>query len=80
MIEIDVLVLALKTEHSYKANPKTLHQLQYCEENQIPFSVIIGEDEVKNEMVILREISTRTEEKIPRDKIVEELKKKLNLV
>jgi len=42
--------------------------------------VIIGEDEVKNEMVILREISTRTEEKIPRDKIVEELKKKLNLV
>lgn len=51
----------IKTEHSYKANPKTLHQLQYCEENQIPFSVIIGEDEVKEGIVKVREITTRTE-------------------
>jgi len=69
----------IKTEHSYKANPKTLHQLQYCEENQIPFSVIIGEDEVKNGTVKLREISTRAEETVQRDAIVNELKKKLNL-
>ena len=51
----------IKTEHSYKANPKTLHQLQYCEENQIPLSVIIGEDEVKEGIVKVREIATRTE-------------------
>jgi len=42
--------------------------------------LIIGEDEVKNGMVIVREISTRAEEKIPRDKIVEVLKNKLNLL
>lgn len=65
----------IKTEHSYKANPKTLHQLQYCEENQIPFSVIIGEDEVKNNEVVIREITTRTEEKVSRDVLVETLKK-----
>lgn len=69
----------IKTEHSYKANPKTLHQLQYCEDNQIPFSLIIGEDEVQNGTVKLREISTRAEETIQRDAIIETLKQKLNL-
>lgn len=69
----------IKTEHSYKANPKTLHQLQYCEDSQIPYSIIIGEDEVKNGTVKLREITTRVEETVQRDHIVEVLKKKLNL-
>lgn len=69
----------IKTEHSYKANPKTLHQLQYCEENQIPFSVIIGEDEVKEGIVKVREITTRTEETVQRDQLVAVLKQKLNL-
>jgi len=69
----------IKTEHSYKCNPKTLHQLQYCEENQIPFSIIIGEDEVKNGTVKLREIASRAEETVQRDEIVEKLKSKLNV-
>ena len=42
-------------------NPKTLHQLQYCEENLIPFAVIIGQDEVKAEIVKLRDVKTRDE-------------------
>ena len=42
-------------------NPKTLHQLQYCEENSIPFAVIIGQDEVKAEIVKLRDVKTRDE-------------------
>ena len=51
----------IKTEYSYKANPKILHQLQYCEENGIPFTVIIGEEEIKNNVVKLRDVNTRNE-------------------
>lgn len=54
----------IKTEHSYKNNPKILHQLQYCEENNIPYAVIIGQDEIENKVVKLREVSSRTEVKI----------------
>jgi histidyl-tRNA synthetase len=67
----------IKTEYSYKANPKILHQLQYCEENGIPFTVVIGEDEIQNNVVKLRDVNTRTEETISRDLIVSELKKRL---
>ena len=31
----------LRTEHSYKKNPKLLSQLQYCEENSIPLAVMV---------------------------------------
>lgn len=67
----------IKTEYSYKANPKILHQLQYCEENGIPFAVVIGEDEIQNNVVKLRDVNSRSEETISRDLIVSELKKRL---
>jgi histidyl-tRNA synthetase len=53
--------MEFKTEHSYKNNPKILLQLQYCEENRIPLAIIIGEDEIKNNVVKLRDIKTRVE-------------------
>lgn len=37
--------------------------MQYCEENQIPFALIIGEDEIKNGTVKLRDVTTRAEVK-----------------
>ena len=36
----------VKTEQPYKKNPKMLNQLQYCEENHIPFAIIIGQSEL----------------------------------
>merc|ERR1719309_1608087 len=36
----------VRTEHSYKKNPKMLSQLQYCEEQGIPLAVVIGESEL----------------------------------
>ncbi|CAF0850393.1 unnamed protein product [Brachionus calyciflorus] len=68
---------SIKTEHPYKANPKILHQLQYCEENSIPYAVIIGQDEIDNNVVKLREVATRAEETVPREKLVEVLREKL---
>jgi histidyl-tRNA synthetase len=54
-----------------------LHQLQYCEDNKIPFAVIIGEDEIKNNVVKLKDVNSRAEETVTRDKLVELLKEKL---
>lgn len=69
----------IKTEFSYKANPKTLDQFQYCEQNNIPYAVVIGQDEIKNNVVGLKKVGTRDDqETISRDKLVEELKKRLS--
>ena len=56
-----VYYLPLQTEHSYKGNPKLLSQLQYCEDTGVPFAVILGESEIQNNVVKLREVSTRAE-------------------
>merc|ERR1712066_1212103 len=37
----------IRTEHSYKKNPKLLSQLQYCEENSIPLAVMVGTSELE---------------------------------
>ncbi|KAJ2950475.1 hypothetical protein O0L34_g8719 [Tuta absoluta] len=49
----------IKTEQSYKKNPKMLNQLQHCEENGIPLAVVLGESELKRGLVKLRDIATR---------------------
>ncbi|XP_040571937.1 histidine--tRNA ligase, cytoplasmic isoform X2 [Lepeophtheirus salmonis] len=68
----------IKTEHSYKKNPKMLNQLQYCEENEIPFAVIIGESELQNGTVKLRRISNREETEVPRSELTDIIKKHLS--
>jgi len=68
----------LKVEYSYKKNPKLLAQLQYCEENSIPFAVILGESEIKNGVVKLRNVTTREEVEIKRGCLSGELKLRLN--
>ena len=67
-----------QAEQSYKKNPKMLNQLQYCEENAIPYAIVIGESELQQGIVKLRTIATREEVDVSRDKLVEELKSRLN--
>jgi len=64
----------VKTESSYKKNPKLLQQLQYCEENGIPLAVVLGESEIQNNIVKLRNVATREERAVPRASMVEEIK------
>jgi histidyl-tRNA synthetase len=66
-----------QAEHSYKLNPKLLAQLQYCEENQIPFAIILGDSELERGVVKLREISTRKEDEIKREFLTEELNQRI---
>lgn len=75
----DLWNAGVKTEHSYKKNPKLLVQLQYCEENAIPWAVIIGEGEVAKGIVKLRNVTTRQEEEVKREDLVEEVFKRLNI-
>ena len=50
-----------QTENSYKKNPKLLQQLQYCEENGIPLAIVIGESEIKDNVVKIRNVAERFE-------------------
>jgi len=67
----------VKAEHSYKSNPKLLAQLQYCEENQIPLALILGDSELSRGVAKLREVQNRSEVEVPLDNLVEEIRKKL---
>ncbi len=53
--------MMLQTEMSYKANPKLLTQLQYCEERAIPIALVLGESEIAAGVVKLRDVKTRAE-------------------
>ena len=51
----------LQAEQSYKANPKLLNSIQYCEDTGIPLMLLIGSSEIENNVVKIRIIATREE-------------------
>ncbi|KAF7235471.1 Histidine--tRNA ligase, cytoplasmic, partial [Varanus komodoensis] len=55
----------IKAEVLYKKNPKLLNQLQYCEEAGIPLVAILGERELKDGVVKLRDVAAREEVRVP---------------
>lgn len=69
--------VSFQTEQSYKKNPKMLTQLQHCEDNGIPFAVILGEAEWKRGVVKLRDVSSREEVEVPEERLVEELQDRI---
>lgn len=62
---------------SYKKNPKLLGQLQYCEENGIPLAVIIGESELQQGVVTVRNVTTREQTETPRKDLINEIKRRI---
>merc|ERR1711890_223290 len=64
----------IRTEQSYKKNPKMLTQLQYCEEQGIPLAVVLGESEISRGMVKVRSISSREEVEVSRGELVASLR------
>lgn len=49
----------------YKNNPKMLNQFQYCEREQVPYLVIVGQDESTNGGVKIRNAVSREEVRLP---------------
>ncbi|RXN29165.1 histidine--tRNA cytoplasmic isoform X1 [Labeo rohita] len=66
----------IKAEVLYKKNPKLLSQLQHCEETGIPLVAILGEQELKDGVVKLRNVASREEVDVPRTDLVDEIKKR----
>uniref|UniRef100_A0A914ZEW8 histidine--tRNA ligase n=1 Tax=Parascaris univalens TaxID=6257 RepID=A0A914ZEW8_PARUN len=67
----------IKAEMAYKANPKMLTQLQYCEERLIPLVAIVGERELQEGIVKIRNVEDRQEQDIPLSRLVEEIHARL---
>jgi len=70
----------IKTETSYKANPKLLDQLQYCEDEGIPLVLILGEDELKQGVVKIRQVESREESYVKREELLMQLQQRLTTI
>ena len=51
----------INAEMSYKGSVKLLTQFQHCEKEDIPFQVIIGEEEKESESVKIRKTVNKEE-------------------
>ncbi|XP_042746753.1 histidine--tRNA ligase, cytoplasmic-like [Lagopus leucura] len=67
----------IKAEMMYRKDPKLLKQLQYCEDMGIPLVAIIGEQELRDGVVKLRDVATREEVDIPREQLAAEIRRRL---
>lgn len=66
-------------ETIHKLNPKALTQFQYCQDEGIPYAVIIGPDELTRGVVKVRDSETREETIVPRDKLIDKLQELLSV-
>ncbi|KAI8034573.1 histidine--tRNA ligase, cytoplasmic isoform X2 [Drosophila gunungcola] len=66
----------VKAEHSYKLNPKLLAQLQHCEEHQIPLVVVLGDAELAQGLVKLREVTSRQETNVKLEDLAAEIRQR----
>ena len=54
----------------YPDNPKLKKQLQYANNNDIPYVIIIGEDEVTSKLYTLKDMETGSQEKLSIEEII----------
>ncbi|KAL2087351.1 hypothetical protein ACEWY4_016179 [Coilia grayii] len=66
----------IKAEVVYKRNPKLLSQLQHCEDTGVPLVAILGEQELRDGTVKLRNVASREEVDVSRADLVAEVKKR----
>ncbi|KHF97925.1 hypothetical protein F383_14177 [Gossypium arboreum] len=63
----------------YKVHKKVMKHIEYAIDSKIPWMVIVGERELNEGIVKLKNIETTTEEAIPRSNLVGELQQRLKL-
>lgn len=66
-----------KADVCYKLNWNLGKQLTYANEEKIPYAIVIGEDEVKNGIVKLKNLNEKHEEEVHLNDLVNHLKHKL---
>ncbi|KAE8687489.1 Histidine--tRNA ligase [Hibiscus syriacus] len=62
----------------YKVHKKVMKHIEYAIDSKIPWLIFVGERELNEGIVKLKNIESTNEEVIPRSKLVEELQKRLN--
>ncbi|KAE8711565.1 Histidine--tRNA ligase [Hibiscus syriacus] len=62
----------------YKVHKKVMKHIEYAIDSKIPWMIIVGERELNEGILKLKNIETTNEEVIPRSKLVEELQKRLS--
>jgi len=67
----------IRAELSYKANPKLMDQIQFCERNIVPLMVLFGEDELSKNCVKIRNVPTREEKIVVIDQLIEKINEEL---
>ncbi len=65
----------IKAEMLYNENPRMDKQMDYANENRIPFMIFIGEDEVKENKVKVKCMANSSEIMMNRDNYIEEIGK-----
>lgn len=60
----------IKTEFMYDTKPTMKQQIEYALDNNIPFMIIVGDNELANKMCVIKNITTRQQISIPFDEIV----------
>lgn len=68
----------LKVEFLYDLNPKPKKQMDYALENSIPFILWIGEAELEQGVVKLKNMEEHSEEVVQRDQVVQTLLKRVD--
>ncbi|MDR1583373.1 MAG: histidine--tRNA ligase [Prevotellaceae bacterium] len=62
----------------YPEQVKLKKQLEYADKRNIPFVVIVGEEEMKNKKFFLKKMYNKSQKELPLQKLLYELKLKLN--
>lgn len=68
-----------RVKNILKDSVKPLVLYQTCEKEEVPFAIFFGPEDIKNNVVCLRKMSDRVDEKIPIDELAVELDKRLNI-
>ncbi|XP_068648365.1 histidine--tRNA ligase, cytoplasmic-like isoform X2 [Aristolochia californica] len=63
----------------YAITNKVMKQIDRAKQSGIPFMVIVGETELRDGVANVKEIAVNKEEAVPRDQVVQELQRRLNL-
>lgn len=69
----------IRVKNILKGSVKPLILYQTCEKEEVPFAIFFGPEDIKNNVVCLRKMSERQDEKIPIDELADRLEKRLNV-
>lgn len=76
--ELATELWSAKVKAEYLVNKRVMKHIDRARESRIPWMIIVGERELNEGTVKLKDVEAAKEEAIPRSKVVGELKRRLN--